>query len=254
MGSLAGWGTISTWCGPCWQFATRAAWNSRTAAVCSWSRSSLAGPDRCRTRAAALDDRPRGSPRGSVGLDLLRRPGESRRTTAPSVSRSVTRGMGLDWDATRQLIQRSATEAAAAGGRIVVGVGTDHAAPTLPTLAGVIAAYQEQLEFVEGTARGWCCWRAGSSPRALTARMTITRSTPGCWARSAGRSSCTARLRPGAGRLLGIHRPPAGRGNRAGARDRIPARCGRDQDVTAGQRAGGGAPPKAAAWGAHVYR
>jgi len=64
---------------------------------------------------------------------------------------TAQRGMGLDWAATRELVARSAAEAAAVGGRIVAGAGTDHAAPWLASLDEVTRAYEEQVAYVEGT-------------------------------------------------------------------------------------------------------
>lgn len=74
---------------------------------------------------------------------------------------TAQRGMGLDWPAAAELIRRSAAEARAVGGRILCGAGTDQlaprAAPGRPAgdgrpatgLAGVRAAYEEQLALVE---------------------------------------------------------------------------------------------------------
>jgi len=58
---------------------------------------------------------------------------------------TAQRGMGLGWETARELIRRSAAEAA---GRIAAGAGTDHAEPT--SVDGVRAAYEEQCEVVEG--------------------------------------------------------------------------------------------------------
>jgi hypothetical protein len=64
---------------------------------------------------------------------------------------TAQRGMGLDWETTRELIQRSVAEARAADGDIACGAGTDHLEPSPKTqLADVRAAYEEQCEFVEG--------------------------------------------------------------------------------------------------------
>ena len=64
---------------------------------------------------------------------------------------TAQRGMGLDWEAAKELIRRSVAEAKAAGGRIVCGAQTDHLAPgAARTLRDVEAAYEEQCEFVEG--------------------------------------------------------------------------------------------------------
>jgi hypothetical protein len=63
---------------------------------------------------------------------------------------TAQRGMGLDWDAAKELIRRSVAEAKAVGGRIVCGAQTDHLAPgSARTLRDVEAAYEEQCEFVE---------------------------------------------------------------------------------------------------------
>jgi len=63
---------------------------------------------------------------------------------------TAQRGMGLDWEACRELIRRSVAEARAVGGRIVCGAQTDHLVPgSARTLADVEAAYCAQCEFVE---------------------------------------------------------------------------------------------------------
>lgn len=64
---------------------------------------------------------------------------------------TAQRGMGLNWERSKELIRRSLAEARAAGGRIACGAGTDHLAPgPAVTLADVEAAYEEQVGFVEG--------------------------------------------------------------------------------------------------------
>lgn len=63
---------------------------------------------------------------------------------------TAQRNMGLDWAATRELIRRSAEQAAACDARIASGAGTDHC-DALTTLDAVVAAYTEQMEFVEST-------------------------------------------------------------------------------------------------------
>jgi hypothetical protein len=59
---------------------------------------------------------------------------------------TAQRGAGLDWAAARELIRRSAAEAS---GPLACGAGTDSGSPD--TLAGVLGAYEEQIEFVEST-------------------------------------------------------------------------------------------------------
>jgi uncharacterized protein DUF993 len=58
---------------------------------------------------------------------------------------TAQRGAGLDYPATRELIRRSAAEAAAAGGRIAAGVGTDQLPPGPAGLDDIAKAYAEQL-------------------------------------------------------------------------------------------------------------
>jgi hypothetical protein len=62
---------------------------------------------------------------------------------------TAQRGMGLGWAATRELITRSAREAAAVGGLIAAGAGTDHR-PEALSLNEIRAAYTEQIETVRG--------------------------------------------------------------------------------------------------------
>ncbi len=68
---------------------------------------------------------------------------------------TAQRGMGLDWPAAAELIQRSAAEARAVGGRIVCGAGTDQLSPEeAHAPAAVTAAYEEQLAHVEACGAG----------------------------------------------------------------------------------------------------
>ena len=63
---------------------------------------------------------------------------------------TAQRGMGLDWEAAKELIRRSVAEARAVGGRIVCGAQTDHlASGSARDLRDVEAAYEAQCEFVE---------------------------------------------------------------------------------------------------------
>lgn len=62
---------------------------------------------------------------------------------------TAQRGMGLTWDATVELIGRSAAEARVCGGLIACGAGTDHVPPELPSLEAVVDAYTTQVEVVE---------------------------------------------------------------------------------------------------------
>ena len=64
---------------------------------------------------------------------------------------TAQRGMGLDWETSKELIRRSVAEANAVGGRLASGAGTDHLAPAPDlTIDDVIAAYEEQCAYVEG--------------------------------------------------------------------------------------------------------
>src|SRR2546429_4985989 len=63
---------------------------------------------------------------------------------------TAQRGMGLDWESSKELIKRSVAEAKAVGGRIVCGAQTDHLAPgSARDLRDIEAAYEEQCEYVE---------------------------------------------------------------------------------------------------------
>lgn len=67
---------------------------------------------------------------------------------------TAQRNMGLDTVATRELITRSAAEAASVGGALVVGVNTDHLAEEHVSLDAVADAYLEQLAFAEDAGAG----------------------------------------------------------------------------------------------------
>lgn len=67
---------------------------------------------------------------------------------------TAQRNMGLDPKATRELITRSAAEARAADGALVVGVNTDHVDDQVISLSAVIDAYVEQLHFAEDQGAG----------------------------------------------------------------------------------------------------
>ena len=67
---------------------------------------------------------------------------------------TAQRNMGLDASATRELISRSAREAASVGGDLVVGVSTDHVEDEVISLPAVIDAYKEQLHATEEAGAG----------------------------------------------------------------------------------------------------
>jgi hypothetical protein len=74
---------------------------------------------------------------------------------------TAQRGMGLHWPATAELIRRTAAEAAAVGGALVCGAGTDQLAPGPHPLTEVRRAYEEQIALVED---------AGATPVIMASR------------------------------------------------------------------------------------
>ncbi|WP_147125332.1 dihydrodipicolinate synthase family protein [Shimia ponticola] len=65
---------------------------------------------------------------------------------------TAQRGMGVDWETAKELIQRTMTEAKAhpLAPRVACGAGTDQVATEdLTTEAAIIAAYSEQMEAIE---------------------------------------------------------------------------------------------------------
>ena len=63
---------------------------------------------------------------------------------------TAQRGMGLNWETTKELIHRSLTEAKAVDGGIACGAGTDQLpAHVHVTLEAVEEAYKEQCEYIE---------------------------------------------------------------------------------------------------------
>lgn len=64
---------------------------------------------------------------------------------------TAQRGMGLDWNRSKELIRASIAEACSVGGKIACGAGTDHLLPgPSVTIYDVEAAYEEQVGFIEG--------------------------------------------------------------------------------------------------------
>ncbi|TCO56635.1 dihydrodipicolinate synthase family protein [Actinocrispum wychmicini] len=61
---------------------------------------------------------------------------------------TAQRGMGLDWQATQELIRRTGTEAA---GPFACGAGTDQLDGVSHKVSDVLAAYERQVGFVEDT-------------------------------------------------------------------------------------------------------
>jgi Protein of unknown function (DUF993) len=62
---------------------------------------------------------------------------------------TAQRGMGLSWAQARELIARSAAQAAGRGAVIACGAGTDQLPPGSHPLRDVVAAYEEQLAVVQ---------------------------------------------------------------------------------------------------------
>jgi Protein of unknown function (DUF993) len=64
---------------------------------------------------------------------------------------TAQRGMGLSWEAAKELIRHAIAEARACGGDLVCGAQTDHLEPgSARTLRDVEAAYEEQVGYIEG--------------------------------------------------------------------------------------------------------
>ena len=81
---------------------------------------------------------------------------------------TAQRNMGLDPAATRELITRSATEARSVGGKLVVGVNTDHVEEERISLDAVIDAYKQQLHFTEDAGAGVVLMASRHLARAAT--------------------------------------------------------------------------------------
>ena len=62
---------------------------------------------------------------------------------------TAQRGMGLPWEAVRELVTRTLSAAEAEGGDVVVGVSTDQLPAGPAKLEEVVAAYREQLDLVQ---------------------------------------------------------------------------------------------------------
>ncbi len=62
---------------------------------------------------------------------------------------TAQRGMGLDWRACRELIQRTAAEAKAVRGGLACGASTDQLPPGKTDLEQIERAYEEQCAFIE---------------------------------------------------------------------------------------------------------
>ncbi len=63
---------------------------------------------------------------------------------------TAQRGMGLEWSVVRELVTRSLAEAAAEGGDIACGAGTDQLPALGVSLDEIVGAYEEQIDLVEG--------------------------------------------------------------------------------------------------------
>ena len=65
---------------------------------------------------------------------------------------TAQRGMGLPWETTRELIERSGAEARTVGGTLACGANTDQLPADEPVdLDDVVGAYEEQFEVIEAT-------------------------------------------------------------------------------------------------------
>lgn len=81
---------------------------------------------------------------------------------------TAQRNMGLDTVATRELISRSAAEAATVDGALVVGVNTDHLADEQVSIDAIVCAYLEQLAFAEDAGAGTVLMASRHLARAAT--------------------------------------------------------------------------------------
>lgn len=64
---------------------------------------------------------------------------------------TAQRGMGLDYEATKELIERTCAAAKSSGGRVACGAATDQLPAGVPTsIARITDAYLEQCEHIEG--------------------------------------------------------------------------------------------------------
>lgn len=81
---------------------------------------------------------------------------------------TAQRNMGLDPAATRELIERSAREAASVGGSIVVGVNTDHLDEESVSIDAVIDVYTRQLHHAADAGAGTVLMASRHLARAAT--------------------------------------------------------------------------------------
>ncbi|OUE09092.1 hypothetical protein CMsap09_09120 [Clavibacter michiganensis] len=88
---------------------------------------------------------------------------------------TAQRNMGLDWPATRELIRRSAAEAASVGGSVVVGVNTDQLEDDVVPLERVVDAYLEQLAVAEDAGAGVVLMASRHLARAATSAADYER-------------------------------------------------------------------------------
>ncbi|GAB6897094.1 DUF993 family protein [Kineosporia succinea] len=88
---------------------------------------------------------------------------------------TAQRNMGLDPAAVRELVTRSAAEAASTGGALVVGVNTDHLEDDVVTLDAVVTAYLEQLEHAENNGAGVVLMASRHLARAATSAADYER-------------------------------------------------------------------------------
>ena len=121
---------------------------------------------------------------------------------------TAQRGMGLDWEATKELIRRSAAEAKAVGGKLACGAGTDQL-----TAPGDARRRPPRLRRAARVRRGrGLAGDPDGQPRAgrrgARAPTTTRRSTASCSSRRGPGDPALARrhVRPGARRILGNER------------------------------------------------
>lgn len=134
-----------------------------------------AGPPRTRRvyAAAHVVADPLGDPVGTAAIDwdatlAFRRHLWSLGFGVAEAMDTAQRGMGLDLEAVRTLIDRSISTAAEEGGEVVCGINTDDLTPGGHSLDVIIASYLAQLDFVES--RGGSVVMMASRALAASAR------------------------------------------------------------------------------------
>lgn len=170
---------------------------------------------------------------------------------------TAQRGMGLDWAGAAELIRRSAAEAKSVGGAIACGVGTDqlparpgHARRGAFRVRGAARPRRGERRpgHPDGLARPR---RRGEEPAGLPGHL---RASPAPGHRTGRPALARPDVRPGAGRLLGLHRPGRGDGHLPPGHRRTPRQGRRHQDLASRRGARDRRPPPPPERGALLHR